>query len=246
MKVCIYCSGAIWNNWKWISGMFTLCGFCQNRATQSSGWQANQNVENGKKKNMTIKWKKKGSNFIRSWTQTVLRVGKTNWSCIKVGIELGNFAQSHTRAVWLTSQTHGVQRNRFCIKCLCRVDMPLYDSCVGYTLTKPWQTLVSFPFKNVVIREQQVWWFFFSFVSAYFIVFCCKQKKKSVLCCEKSKCNNNTCYCGSLCSIKCSYSLSFKLYCDTHYFCTFNTKRKSRHTQFLLVQQQSHHFTVKH
>lgn len=30
--------------------MFTLCGFCQNRATQSSGWQANQNVENGKKK----------------------------------------------------------------------------------------------------------------------------------------------------------------------------------------------------
>lgn len=137
------------------------------------------------KKNMTIKWKKKGSNFIRSWTQTVLWVGKTNWSCIKVGIELGNFAQSHTRAVWLTSQTHGVQRNRFCIKCLCRVDMPLYDSCVGYTLTKPWQMLVSFPFKNVVIREQQVWWFFF-FLRLCLFYSVLLQTKKNVCCAVKN------------------------------------------------------------
>lgn len=45
---------------------------------------------------------------------------------------------------------------------VCWVAMPLYDSCVVYTLTKPWQMLVSFPFKKVVIWEQQVWWFFFS------------------------------------------------------------------------------------
>lgn len=62
---------------------------------------------------------------------------------------------------------------------VCRV--PLYDNGVVYTLTKPLQMLVSFPFKKVVTREQQVWWFYFSFVSAYFIVFCCKQKNN--VCC---------------------------------------------------------------
>lgn len=86
---------------------------------------------------------------------------------------------THEQSGWRHKHT-GVQRNRFCIKCLCRVDMPLYDSCVGYTLTKPWQMLVSFPFKNVVIREQQVWWFFFSFLCLCLFYSVLLQKKKKL------------------------------------------------------------------
>lgn len=91
--------------------------------------------------------------------------------------------------------------------------------------------LLSFPFKNEVVREKKVWLLFFSSVCLFYSVLLQTKKMCAVLYCEKSKCdNNNTCYCGSLCSIKSSYSLSFKWNSNTHSFGTFNTKLKGRHS----------------
>lgn len=60
--------------------------------------------------------------------------------------------------------------------------------------------------------EHHIWWFFFfPFSLLSFFVY-------AVL--LKFKCNN-TCYCGFLCSIKCSYFSSFEMCCDTVSFAKF-------------------------
>lgn len=134
--------------YKWISRIFAIWRFCQNKATQSFCWQW---IKTWKRKNNE---EKKNSQKMCAFVnlKSVEGQEKKMASCIKVGIE------SHTWAVWLTST---VQRNRFCIKCLWSWYATLRQlCCVVYTLTKPLQLLVSFPLSGYMGTASLMIFFF--------------------------------------------------------------------------------------